>query len=328
MEGFIGANPQELRDFAKQVSNAAGIIRDQGNTLTATINSGRGWNGPDAGHFRQRWNSSQHPLLNNTADSLLDVAKTLNRNADEQEKASAVDGGGGGTGGPNGGSDGGGLISKVMGIVGWGSTAIGLGLKLKDLNTFLRTAGGITKGAEALAAGKSVLAGAGNLGSLSDEFIAASKFGKFARIAGVVGAPLAIFGGIHDMISPEHEGWRGGGDRVAGGLSVIAGGGSLLMAAGLLTNPVGIGIVVGAGVVAGAWALGNMIADSEWGKAAGRWIGNTASNIGRGVANVASDIGHGVANVASDVGKGIKNVASGVANVVKNPIKALGGLFG
>ncbi|WP_394940534.1 WXG100 family type VII secretion target [Psychromicrobium sp. YIM B11713] len=320
MEGFIGANPQELRDFAKQVSNAAGLIRDQGNTLTATINSGRGWKGPDAAQFRQRWNSSQHPLLNNTADSLLDVAKTLNRNADEQEKASAVDGAGG--------SSGGGLLSTVMNIVGWGSTTIGLGLKIKDAYTFLFTEGGIAKGAEALAKGKSLLGGAGNLGSLSDEFLAASKFGKFARIAGVVGAPLAIFGGIHDMISPEHEGWRGGGDRVAGGLSVIAGGGSLLMAAGLLTNPVGIGIVVGAGLIAGGWALGNMIADSEWGKAAGRWIGNTASNIGHGVANVASDIGHGVANVASDVGKGIKNVASGVANVVKNPIKALGGLFG
>lgn len=43
----------------------------------------------------------------------------------------------------------------------------------------------------------------------------------FGRCAGPLLAPLGIVGGIHDMFSPDHEGWRGVGDRFAGGLGVV-----------------------------------------------------------------------------------------------------------
>jgi len=156
---------------------------------------------------------------------------------------------------------------------------------------------------------------AGDMGKIG------AAVGKFGRFAGPALAPFAIAGGIHDMISPEHSGARGVGDRIAGGLSVIGGGGTLLMAAGLLTNPVGIGIVVGAGVVAGAWALGNMVADSAWGKAAGHWIANTASDAWNGAS-------HAVSSVVKDAGSVVSGAVDGAKKFFSNPVKSLGGLFG
>lgn len=115
--------------------------------------------------------------------------------------------------------------------------------------------------------------------------------------------------------------WGGVGDQVAGGLGVLGGVGSIAIAAGLLANPVGIGIVVGAGLVAGGWALGNMIADSEWGKDAGRWISDTASDAWNGTKNIANDAWNGAKDVAGDAVDGAKKFLS-------NPVSSLGGLFG
>src|SRR5438874_73521 len=70
----------------------------------------------------------------------------------------------------------------------------------------------------------------------------ASKFSQGMRIAGGIAGPLSIAGGIHDMIAPSHDGWRGTGDRVAGGLSVVGGvGGMMLMTAGgaAMLGPIG-----------------------------------------------------------------------------------------
>ena len=48
--------------------------------------------------------------------------------------------------------------------------------------------------------------------SLATEFLEeTSKFTKFSRFAGPLLAPLGIYGGIHDVINPEHDGWRGAG---------------------------------------------------------------------------------------------------------------------
>lgn len=122
------------------------------------------------------------------------------------------------------------------------------------------------------------------------------------------------------MFDPGHEGWRGVGDRIAGGLGVIGGAGSILIAVGAVANPVGVAVLVGAGVIAGGWALGNMIADSEWGKAAGKWIGDTTSKAWKGATTAVGNVADGAKNAVSGAVDGAKDFLS-------NPVKSLGGLF-
>ena len=119
---------------------------------------------------------------------------------------------------------------------------------------------------------------------------------KFAKACAVVG----VVSGAWDVVDPPHEGWRGAGDRVMGGVAVVAGGAQLLAMAGLLTlGPVGAGIVAGALIVTAAWTVGNLIWDhrEQIGDAletAGRWVGDQAGKAVEGVKNVGSKIASGI----------------------------------
>src|SRR6266542_1727376 len=80
-----------------------------------------------------------------------------------------------------------------------------------------------------------------------------STLGRVANIAGRVasfGLGLAgVVTGVQSIADPQHEGWVGSGDQVAGGLSVIAGVGTLALAVGLGVSPAGLALIGGAAVL-------------------------------------------------------------------------------
>lgn len=332
MAGIYGADVAQLRSLAKDFQRASQTMQTQGQNLTKLVNGTTAWTGQDSQKFRQDWNGSHRTTLLAAARLLEQGSKYLQANAEEQDRASSGTGDApSSTPGSTIGSTPGDTSSPGDSLLDWGKTVLGLGMKVKD-------------GVEALQdwehflSKKKILDFAGDLKNLkafswADDFlnfkaegalakmgVAGDMIGKWGRFAGPALAPLSIYGGISDMINPEHDGWRGIGDRLAGGLGVVGGVGTIAMAAGLL-GPVGIGIVVGAGVIAGGWALGNMVADSEWGKAAGRWIGNTASDAWNGAKSVAGDAWEGTKNA-------VGNTVEGAKNFFSNPVSSLGGLFG
>lgn len=69
------------------------------NALAKTV-----WQGQDAQRFRNSWNSQHRPTLQKVAAGLEDVSSMLQRNADEQDQASAATGGSDSS--PTGGGDG------------------------------------------------------------------------------------------------------------------------------------------------------------------------------------------------------------------------------
>ncbi|ALO65659.1 hypothetical protein AS189_03075 [Arthrobacter alpinus] len=327
MDGFIGADIADLRDFAKAMDKASHALLLQAQTLSNAVNQPHGWKGPDADRFRQSWNTSHRPTIAATSRSLQQAADMLRKDATEQEAASSVaslDGTGEVCVDPTLQDSG---WNPQNTLIDWGKGLVGLGLKVNDVVKYATSWKGYLSDKKIF----DLKGKLPNFGKFGDDFKNAlgvftkadgivGKIGTgikaFGRFAGVAAAPFAIGGGIHDMFWPDHDGGRGAMERISGGMSVVAGGGSLLMAVGLLTNPVGIGIVVGAGVIAAGWAVGNLIADTEWGQA-----------MGRGIANAAGNVFDGAKEAVGSVVEGANNVVDGAKNFFSNPVKSLGGLF-
>lgn len=328
MDGFIGADIADLRDFAKTMDRASHALLQQAQTISSLVNQPRGWKGNDADRFRQTWNTSHRQVISTASRSLQENAVMLRKNAQEQEKASSVDGAGGGSSGKDAPDKS--FIDKSLEFLGFTGKATGVALGIKGF------IGNFTNHVKFLAdkqwkqfgqaynAFKTFQAEGGLLGKLgkTGQFLgkAGKLIGAFGRFAGPALAPFGFIGGIHDMFSPSHDGWRGVGDRIAGGLGVVGSVGSVLIAVGAVANPVGVAVLVGAGVIAGGWALGNMVADSAWGKAAGKWIGNTMSKAWDGASAAVSNVADGAKNAVSSAVDGAKSFLS-------NPVKSLGGLF-
>ncbi|MEV4953962.1 MULTISPECIES: hypothetical protein [Paenarthrobacter] len=326
MAGFYGADIAQLRSLAGVMGKAADAISLQSTQLSNAINSTTAWQGRDATVFKGDWNSQHRQSLMKAANMLRENAGQLKKHANQQEFASHNDGSGTSVG----------VLKDVydtaMGVKGLAAplwTAykyLKLGnaewVKTREVLTNWRAGGTVVRDAmTALRNGEKVTDVLTDLKAnipYSQAFQEASKFSKGLRIAGALAAPLNIVGGISDMINPEHDGWRGTGDRVAGGLSVVGGVGSImLMTAGgaALLGPIGAPIVIGAGIVAGAWALGNLVADN-WDS-----ISNFARNPGSYIADGAKE----VAGFAKDVGS---KVADGVSDAAKSVGNFVGGIFG
>ncbi|MFJ4209497.1 hypothetical protein ACIPY2_13680 [Paenarthrobacter sp. NPDC089675] len=326
MAGFYGADIAQLRSLAGVMGKAADAINMQSAQLSNAINSATAWQGRDATMFKNDWNSQHRQSLVQAANMLRDNASLLKKNANQQEFASNNDASRSSVG----------VIKDVydtgMGVKELGSqlwTAYKYGklghdewVKTREVLTNWRAGGTVVRDAlTALRNGEKITDVITDLKAnipYSQAFQDASRFSKGLRVAGALAAPLSIVGGIGDMISPEHDGWRGTGDRVAGGLSVVGGVGSImLMTAGgaAMLGPVGAPIVIGAGIVAGAWALGNLVADN-WDS-----ITNFARNPGSYIADGAREVG----NFAKDVGS---KVADGVGSAAKSVGNFVGGIFG
>jgi hypothetical protein len=326
LAGFYGADIAQLRSLAGVMGKAADVINLQSTQLSNAINSTTAWQGRDATVFKGDWNTQHRQSLVKAANMLRENASQLKKHANQQEFASHNDGSGTSVG----------VLKDVydtaMGVKGLGAplwTAykyLKLGnaewVKTREVLTNWRAGGTVVRDAmTALRNGEKVTDVLTDLKAnipYSQAFQDASKFSKGLRVAGALAAPLNIVGGISDMINPEHDGWRGTGDRVAGGLSVVGGVGSImLMTAGgaALLGPIGAPIVIGAGIVAGAWALGNLVADN-WDS-----ISNFARNPGSYIADGAKE----VAGFAKDVGS---KVADGVGDAAKSVGNFVGGIFG
>ncbi|MCT9872038.1 hypothetical protein [Paenarthrobacter aurescens] len=326
MAGFYGADIAQLRSLAGVMGKAADAINLESSQLSNAINSTTAWQGRDATVFKGDWNSQHRQSLVKAANMLRENASQLKKHANQQEFASHNDGSGTSVGVLKDVYDTG-MGVKELGAQLWTAYKYGkLGhaewVKTREVLTNWRAGGTVVRDAlTALRNGEKVTDVITDLKAnipYSQAFQDASKFSKGLRIAGAVAAPLNIVGGISDMINPEHEGWRGTGDRVAGGLSVVGGVGSImLMTAGgaALLGPIGAPIVIGAGLVAGAWALGNLVADN-WDS-----ISNFARNPGSYIADGAKE----VAGFAKDVGS---KVADGVSDAAKSVGNFVGGIFG
>lgn len=151
--------------------------------------------------------------------------------------------------------------------------------------------------------------------------------GRFARLMGPVRAvspwlnrvlaPLAIvtggldiYSGITDTSAPADIRWA----RGIGGLgSVAAGGATLLVMAGLLSNPVGWGIIIGGSAVAvGAWAYQNREAIWNGMKWTGGKIAAGAEAAGHGIATGAEAVGHGLEDAGGAIADGAGKVWHGI----------------
>ena len=184
-----------------------------------------------------------------TARLLEQGSLQLRANADQQEEASG--GGSGGTAQAGGGvGNGTGSPTPGSSLLDWGKNVLGVGLKIKDGIDVLTDW-------EHYLSKKKILDYASDLKNLkafswADDFlnfkaegamsklgVAGDLVGKWGRFAGPALAPLSIYGGIRDMVNPEHDGLRGAGDRFAGAMGVVSGIGTLAMAAGAGRDPGG-----------------------------------------------------------------------------------------
>ncbi|WP_162801555.1 WXG100 family type VII secretion target [Brachybacterium saurashtrense] len=304
MSGFFGADTAALRDYAQRVQAGSGRLQELRTSLAAQVGSVE-WTGPDADAFRHDVSGRLSSLFDQVGGDLARRRAELATHAEEQDEASSVDGGA--AGGASRGSGGDRSFSDALGdllsnpLTAVGSTiasSIGAGGALWKMATQSRNLMALraamdTPGAAALSA-QTFLRG----GMVEDAAGFLGKLGGVGRFLGGAGGVLGIAGGISDMIDPPHDGWRGVGDRIAGGLSVVGGAGGLAVAlgAGAALGPVGLGVVAVAGVGAGLWAAGNAIYDN-WDS-----ITEFAGDVGGHVSDFVSDAGDVVGGAVDAVG--------------------------
>jgi len=87
----VGADVEQLRALAQLFGDKATSLEDVVNTINGQLHSA-GWVGEDADAFKSDWDSNLSVLVRNVVDSLRERNTSLNQQADEQEKASAVNG--------------------------------------------------------------------------------------------------------------------------------------------------------------------------------------------------------------------------------------------
>lgn len=300
--GLYGADIEALRAFADRVAQGSEAL---GNVVVAVEGSmpyPEQWSGPDGEQFRAEWTDVHAVALRETSAALNDVASTVRENADSQEETSqgGVESGSSSTSqSGSGAADRPGDIFDVL-ETGMGLTALGDAWKAikygLNLNNYLKALDGV--GDLAAISSKMLSDARGIIGNISG-------FGKWA---GIAGGAFSIYSGVEQMFNPRYDGWRGGVDRVMGGIGAVGGVATIgmFMGAAAFTGPVGIGIAVGAGLVVGAWELGNLIYDN-WDSITG-FISDPMPYLADGldtVKDVASDAWDGVTDVASDVGDAV-----------------------
>jgi uncharacterized protein YukE len=89
----VGADAGEMRSAAQQFTQAAERLDGLLLSLNGYISNAGFWRGPDAQRFRSEWTGQSTHAIKAASTLLRGGADTLRRNADEQEKASAADGG-------------------------------------------------------------------------------------------------------------------------------------------------------------------------------------------------------------------------------------------
>ncbi|MFD6142942.1 hypothetical protein [Promicromonospora sp. NPDC060271] len=318
---MYGADIEALRLLADKFDEGSGTLDTIVTVVEAATPQEDGWSGPDADSFRAEWTGSHLVKLRDTATALSDIASTVRANADAQETTSNEYNGGPGGGVEVAGENnrpgsvfdviatGAGLVTT--GLAGW--QTFKYGRNLLNLSRALNTAGDAAASATAFI----------RQGMLADGMGIVGRLGTAGKFMGAAGGVFGVIGGVDQMINPRYDGWRGGVDRVMGGVGAVGGVATIgmFMGAAAFTGPVGIGIAVGAGLVVGAWELGNLIYDN-W-DTISAFASDPLPYLADGVKEVgefASDAWEGAKDVAGDVGDAIGDAAGAVGDFV-------GGLF-
>lgn len=92
MSGMFGADVAQLRALAQQLDRSADRV-DGTRTSVGHAVAAAPWRGPSADRFRQQWAGGHTGQLTDAARVLRDAAASLRANANQQEQASAADGG-------------------------------------------------------------------------------------------------------------------------------------------------------------------------------------------------------------------------------------------
>lgn len=87
-QGLYGADPDALRQLAREMDHAGERLLALKGELGARITSKVQWEGPDAFVFRHAWQSSYAPVMAKAAAMLADTARRLNAQAAEQDSTS------------------------------------------------------------------------------------------------------------------------------------------------------------------------------------------------------------------------------------------------
>ena len=87
----VGADVEQLRALAQLFGDKATSLEDVVSSINGQLHSA-GWVGEDADAFKSDWDSNLTALVRNVVQSLRACNTSLNQQADEQEKASAVNG--------------------------------------------------------------------------------------------------------------------------------------------------------------------------------------------------------------------------------------------
>lgn len=100
--GIYGADIEQLRSLSKSMGLSGSRLLDTERQISSLV-SVTGWKGNDAGQFRREWSGTLRPMLNKASQSLIDAAKMLLTQANEQQQAStsSVSGGPGPGGAAN-----------------------------------------------------------------------------------------------------------------------------------------------------------------------------------------------------------------------------------
>lgn len=279
-----GADLAQLRALAREFDTAAQTLDTAVSEVTSMLSS-VDWLGPGGDQFRAEWDGHHAPAMRDVSTNLAEVRSKIERNADQQDETSNDYAGAGigaagaaafagasatGSGTVSGGGDDGNWAKTVLDVVGdanWVATAGGLVHNGIELGA--RWAHGLWNVADALPGGWG-----GAIGTAGKAFAWGSvAFGAFQMGQGI----------------GEGDYWMAGDGAISAGLGV----GGLLVAAGLVSNPVGWAIL-GAGA---AWAVADLLIDGNvtevaWNAAkdVGGWVGDTAGDIADGVGDLAGDV--------------------------------------
>jgi hypothetical protein len=317
-----GADIEALRLLADKFDEGSGTLDTVATAVEAATPQEDGWSGPDADGFRQEWTGSHLMKLRDAAVALSDAALTVRANADAQETTSNEYSGGTAPGGTEvaGASN---RPGSVFDVIATGAAAGGLFMKGRKAFKYGRNLMNLTRALDTAGDAAASATTFIRQGMLADGLGALGRMGSYGKFMGVAGGAFNVVSGVEQMFNPNYDGWRGGLDRVMGGVAAVGGVASIgmFLGAAAFTGPVGIGIAVGAGLVVGAYELTNLVIDnwdtiSAFGSDPLPYLADGVKE----VTQMAGDAVEGVKNVANDVGEAVGDAAGAVGDFV-------GGLF-
>jgi uncharacterized protein YukE len=180
---MYGADIAALRSLAAQLDRAADQL-DAHRTFLGNVVQQSPWHGPDADRFRGEWQGQHSPRVATSARLLRETAATVRQNADQQERASAVDGGAPGL---RSGVEGGISSERFANALDGSLFTVDLAKVLDEVSSF--------------SPGDAVSSLARVLGTDADKVLAKMQELKVANAAGVLSKGLGSLGVASDAVS-------------------------------------------------------------------------------------------------------------------------------